>query len=178
MSRIGKLPVAIPSDVKVEYKAGILSAKGPKGALELKVPVDAKITVADDIITVLREEDTKDNRRIQGLTRSLINNLITGVSKGFEKKLSIVGVGYKAALQGKVLNLALGYSHPINYDIPEGIAITVERPTAITVSGADKQLVGSVAAKIRSFRAPEPYKGKGIKYDDEVIRRKVGKAGK
>jgi len=178
MSRIGKQPVPVPGEVKVEYKNNLMSVKGPKGSLELIVHSDSVVNVSDSEIVVSRPDDSKDSRRIQGLVRSLINNLVVGVSKGFEKKLAITGVGYKAAVQGKVLNMALGYSHPINYDIPAGITIAVEKNTSITISGADKQLVGSVAAKVRSFRGPEPYKGKGIRYEDEYIRRKVGKAGK
>lgn len=178
MSRIGKLPVAVPSGVKVDFKNSLMSVTGPKGSLDLRVHEDAKVSVSDSEIVVARHEETRDGRRIQGLVRSLINNLVTGVSKGFEKKLTITGVGYKAAVSGKTMTLNLGYSHPIKYAIPDGIAIAVEKNTAITITGADKQLVGAVAAKIRSYREPEPYKGKGIKYENEYIRRKVGKAGK
>jgi large subunit ribosomal protein L6 len=178
MSRIGKMPVVIPKEVKVDFKDNFLSAKGPKGLLDLKVPEGVDVKVGDNEINVLKIDSVSDSKCMQGLTRSLINNMIVGVSKGFEKKLNIVGVGYKANVNGNVLNLALGYSHPINYNIPAGIAIEVDKQNNITVSGADKQLVGSVASEIRSMRAPEPYKGKGIKYEGEIIRRKVGKAGK
>jgi large subunit ribosomal protein L6 len=178
MSRIGKLPVAIPKDVKVDFNNNLISAAGPKGSLDLKIPDTIDVKIQDGEILVLKRDDSRDSRRVQGLIRSLVDNVISGVSKGFEKKLNIVGVGYKAAVKGDVLNMALGYSHPINYKIPSGINIDVDRLTSITVSGLDKQLVGSVAAKIRSFRPPEPYKGKGIKYKEEFIKRKVGKAGK
>lgn len=178
MSRIGKIPVIVPKDVKIGCDGTVMTAKGAKGSLELKLPAGADVKVNDGEIVIERKDDSKDSRRVQGLVRSLVNNLVLGVSHGFEKRLNIVGVGYRANVAGKVLNLTLGYSHPIAYAIPAGINIEVDKQNNITVSGADKQLVGSVAAKIRSYRAPEPYKGKGVKYETETIRRKVGKAGK
>lgn len=178
MSRIGKLSVLVPKEVKLDYNENHMSVKGPKGALEMEVPQGVDIKIEDSKIFVLRRGETRDDRRLQGLARSLINNMVNGVAKGFQKQLSIVGVGYKAEVKGDVLNLTLGYSHPINFEIPKGIGIAVDKQTSITVTGADKQLVGAVASKIRSYRTPDPYKGKGIKYAEEHIRRKVGKTGK
>jgi len=178
MSRIGAQPIEIPSGVKAEVKDGIVSVSGPLGSLELTVRDEVSVGIADNVVTVSRSGETKPVRQLHGLTRTLIANMITGVSKGFEKRLDIVGVGYKAELAKDTLNLALGYSHPLAYKLPEGVSATVEKPTSIALKGADKQLIGQVAADIRAMRPPEPYKGKGIKYADEVIRRKAGKAGK
>ncbi len=178
MSRIGKIPVAIPKDVKLDYKDNLMKASGPQGALVLTVPQGVDVKIQDGIINVIRVSETKDGRRMQGLVRSLIHNMVSGVQKGFEKKLDIIGVGYRADVKGDTLTLLLGYSHPIEYKIPAGIKIEVDKKNTITIFGADKQLVGSVAAKIRSMRSPDPYKGKGVRYRDEVVRRKVGKAGK
>jgi large subunit ribosomal protein L6 len=178
MSRIGKLPIALPAGVKVAFEGSLMKVSGPQGALELPLRTEVKVEVKDSQIQVTRIDDTRTPKALHGLTRTLIANMVKGVTEGFQKKLDIVGVGYKADVQGSMLNLALGYSHPVKYELPKGISATVEKQTSITVKGADKQLVGQVAADIRAFRKPEPYKGKGIKYSDEVIRRKAGKAGK
>ena len=175
MSRIGKNPVAIPSGVQVELSGETLTAKGRLGALSVALTTEVTATVADGQVTIAPKDESKRARAMWGTTRALVNNMITGVANGFTRNLEINGVGYRAAVQGNALNLQLGYSHDINYPIPSDVRITTERPTAITVSGADRQRVGQVAAEIRSFRPPEPYKGKGIKYADEVIRRKEGK---
>lgn len=178
MSRIGKLPIAVPASVKVAFEGNLMKVSGPQGVLELPLRSEVKVEMADSQIQVTRADDTRIPKALHGLTRTLIANMVKGVTEGFQKKLDIVGVGYKADVQGNILNLALGYSHPVKYELPNGISATVEKQTSITVKGADKQLVGQVAADIRAFRKPEPYKGKGIKYSDEVIRRKAGKAGK
>jgi large subunit ribosomal protein L6 len=175
MSRIGKDPVAIPDGVQVQLSGQMLSAKGRIGALSLAVHNEVTATVADGQVTIAPNNESKRARALWGTTRALVNNMITGVANGFTRNLEINGVGYRAAVQGSALNLQLGYSHDINYPIPADVKITCERPTAITVTGADRQRVGQVAAEIRAFRPPEPYKGKGIKYADEVIRRKEGK---
>ncbi len=178
MSRIGKLPIEIPQGVKVELKDGRISVSGPKGSLSLPLRDEVSVTVEGSTIKVERRDDSRQARSMHGLTRTLIANMVKGVSEGFEKRLEIVGVGYRAELKGDTLVLALGYSNPVNYRLPEGISAKVDRQTSITLSGCDKQLVGQVAAEIRSLRPPEPYKGKGIRYSDEVIIRKAGKAGK
>ncbi len=178
MSRIGIQPIEIPAGVKVEQSGANVKVSGSKGNLELTVRDEISVEIADNSINVKRVEDTSEARSYHGLTRSLIANMVNGVNTGFEKKLEIIGVGYKADASGSTLNLNLGFSHPINYALPDGIKVSVEKQTLVTVSGADKQLVGQVAAEIRSFRPPEPYKGKGVKYDYETIRRKAGKAGK
>jgi len=175
MSRIGRKPVEIPSGVKVALSGLTLNVEGPKGKLSRELHDAVQVEVAAQQIQVAPGQG---NTALQGLTRSLISNMVEGVSKGFEKVLEINGVGYRADLQGKILNLALGYSHPINYPLPDGISAEVEKQTKITLRGIDKELLGATAAKIRSFRAPEPYKGKGIKYADERIIRKAGKTGK
>ncbi|MEE0956177.1 MAG: 50S ribosomal protein L6 [Eubacterium sp.] len=178
MSRIGRQPVAIPAGVTVDLKEGNdLTVKGPKGTLDRVLPADMKITVADGIITVERPNDLKKNKSLHGLTRTLIHNMVTGVTEGYEKKLEVNGVGYRAAKQGKKLVLNLGYSHPVEMEDPEGIETAVDG-NVIIVKGISKEKVGQYAAEIRTKRPPEPYKGKGIKYMDEVIRRKVGKTGK
>jgi large subunit ribosomal protein L6 len=175
MSRIGKNPVTLPAGVQAQLAGQVLNVSGGKGKLILDVSADVTVTVADGAVTVAPNGDSGRARAMWGTTRALVNNMVTGVSSGFTRTLEINGVGYRAAVQGQVLNLQLGYSHDIPYPIPQDIQIACERPTLIAVSGADKQRVGQVAAEIRSYRPPEPYKGKGIKYADEVIRRKEGK---
>ncbi|PLX73107.1 MAG: 50S ribosomal protein L6 [Desulfuromonas sp.] len=179
MSRIGKKPIAIPSGVKVALAGTEINVQGPKGNLKKMIPAGVKVEVGADEIIVCPPENPREKTAMQGLTRSLIANMVDGVTQGFSKTLEINGVGYRAELKGKVLNLALGYSHPIEYPLPEGISAEVDpKANTIVVSGSDKEQVGATAAKIRSFREPEPYKGKGIKYADERIVRKAGKAGK
>jgi large subunit ribosomal protein L6 len=175
MSRIGKRPVPIPSGITANVEGQTVKLKGPKGALSTVVPDDVDVKLADGRIKVDPRNDTKRARAQWGTSRTLIANLIVGVSKGFERRLEINGVGYRAAVQGKNLQLALGYSHDVVYPIPEGITIATPRPVEIVISGADRQKVGQVAAEIRDYRPPEPYKGKGIKYSDERIFRKEGK---
>ncbi len=178
MSRIGKLPITVPAGVDVKIGSdNEVTVKGPKGTLSRALHKDMKITLDGGVITVERPSDEKTHRSLHGLTRTLINNMVVGVTEGFKKELEINGVGYRAALQGKDLNLTLGYSHPIIYTPAEGITIEVPAPNKIIVSGANKEMVGEAAAKIREYRLPEPYKGKGIKYVDEHIRRKEGKTG-
>ena len=178
MSRIGKMPITIPAGVKVDITAdNVITVKGAKETLTRALHPDMKIEIEGETITVTRPSDNKEHRSLHGLTRTLVNNMVIGVTDGFTKTLEINGVGYRAAMQGKVLNLTLGYSHPVNYEAEAGITIEVPSPNQIIVKGADKERVGAVAAKIRSFRAPEPYKGQGIKYADEYIRRKEGKTG-
>lgn len=178
MSRIGKMPVAIPAGVTVELKDGNqLSVKGPKGTLERTLPQEMTIEVEANEIVVKRPNDLKRIKALHGLTRSLIQNMVTGVSQGYSKVLEVNGVGYRAQKQGKKLVLSLGYSHPVEMEDPEGIESAVEG-NKITISGISKEKVGQYAANIRAKRPPEPYKGKGIKYADEIIRRKVGKTGK
>ena len=178
MSRIGKMPIAIPAGVTVEVaENNKVTVKGPKGTLERVMVPDMEIKVEGAEVVVSRPDDSKRNKSFHGLTRTLINNMIIGVTNGYEKVLEINGVGYRAAKQGNKLNLALGYSHPVEMIDPEGITTTVDG-NKITVSGIDKEKVGQYAAEIREKRSPEPYKGKGIKYADETIRRKVGKTGK
>ena len=175
MSRIGKHPVPIPQGVDVQLSERTLTAKGRLGTLRLVVSNQVTATVADGAVTVRPNDESKTARALWGTTRALVSNMVTGVSQGFSVNLEINGVGYRAAVQGRTLNLQLGYSHEIAYPIPEDISIACERPTLIAVSGADRQRVGQVAAEIRAFRRPEPYKGKGIKYATETVRRKEGK---
>lgn len=178
MSRIGRAPISIPAGVTVSVdEDNLVLVKGPKGQLSRKISSDMKITIEDGVITVTRPSDNKTHRSLHGLSRTLINNMVVGVTAGFTKQLEIAGVGYRAAKQGKNLNLSLGYSHPVIIEPPAGITLDAPSPTVITVHGADKELVGAVAANIRSWREPEPYKGKGIRYSFEHIRRKEGKAG-
>ena len=178
MSRVGRLPIAIPAGVTVEIaENNKVTVKGPKGTLERVLPAEMDIKMEGSEIVVSRPNDLKKMKSLHGLTRTLIHNMVIGVTEGYEKKLEINGVGYRAQKQGKKLVLALGYSHPVEMEDPEGIETTVDG-NKITVSGIDKEKVGQYAAEIREKRAPEPYKGKGIKYSDEVIRRKVGKTGK
>ena len=179
MSRIGRMPIAIPAGVTVDIaENNQVTVKGPKGTLERVLPAEMAITKEGDEIKVARPNDLKKMKSLHGLTRTLINNMIIGVTEGYEKKLEVNGVGYRAAKQGKKLTLSLGYSHPVEMEDPEGIEVTVDGQNLIIVKGIDKEKVGQYAAEIREKRAPEPYKGKGIKYVDEVIRRKVGKTGK
>ena len=178
MSRIGKLPIAIPSAVKISLDGNIMTVAGPKGTLSQQLHERMTIAVETDLIKVTRPSESKQDSALHGLTRALINNMVVGVTEGFKKDLEINGVGYRAEISGNVLTLALGYSHPVVYELPEGISVEIEKQTKLSVKGIDKQLVGSAAAKIRSYRKPEPYKGKGIKYADERIMRKAGKTGK
>ena len=175
MSRIGKKPVAVPTGVTASVDGQTVKVKGPKGALQFVVPDEINVTLDKGSIKVDPRNETKRARSMWGTSRTLVSNLMTGVTKGFEDKLEINGVGYRAAVQGKNLQLALGFSHDVVYPIPEGIAIVTPKPTEIVVTGIDKQKVGQVAAEIRSFRPPEPYKGKGVKYAGEYIFRKEGK---
>jgi large subunit ribosomal protein L6 len=175
MSRIGKKPVPIPEGVKVEQSDGTITVRGPKGELTVVVHPDVTVEIKEAELHVAASDD-KEHKALHGLWRALLNNMIRGVAEGYQKRLEIVGVGYRAEMKGSKLQLQLGYSHPIVFAPPEGIKIETPAPTNITVGGIDRQLVGQVAAKIRSFRPPEPYKGKGIKYEGEYIRRKAGKA--
>jgi len=175
MSRIGKKPVTVPAGVTASIDGGVLNVKGPKGTLSLNLRDEIKYEVQDGGISVQPANDSKAARAFWGMQRTLVQNLVTGVTEGFSKKLLITGVGYRAASQGKVLKLQLGYSHDVNFDIPEGIEIKTPDQTTVEISGIDKQKVGQVAAEIRRWRKPEPYKGKGIKYDGEFIFRKEGK---
>jgi large subunit ribosomal protein L6 len=175
MSRIGRKPVPVPEAVTVEIAPGNIAVKGPKGELSQAYPREMAVEQGDGVVTVARPTDRGEHRALHGLTRSLIANMVEGVTEGFEKRLEIQGVGYRAALKGKKLELALGFSHPVAIDAPEGIEFEVPQPTEIIVRGIDKQLVGQVAADIRKRRPPEPYKGKGIRYRGEHVMRKVGK---
>ena len=179
MSRIGKQPITIPSGVEVTLDGSHVTVKGPKGTLEHDAPVDITITREGDELLVSRPDDEREHRSLHGLTRSLVANMVEGVSEGFTKELEIVGVGYRASAAGpRRLDLQLGFSHPVAVDAPEGVEFEVPSPTRITVRGHDKQLVGQVAADIRKIRKPEPYKGKGIRYVDERVLRKAGKSAK
>lgn len=178
MSRIGKLPVAIPAGVKVTLNGSVITVQGAKGSLSQQLPERVSVAVEADQVVVSRPSDEKQDIALHGLSRSLINNMVIGVSEGFSRVLEINGVGYRAEVSGSKLTLSLGYSHPVVYDIPKGIEVEVEKQTRVIIKGIDKQLVGSTAAKIRSFRKPEPYKGKGVKYAEERILRKAGKTGK
>ena len=178
MSRIGKLPIELPKGVKISFNDSLLSVQGPNGSLSRKIMSVVSLDICDTAIEVTRCDDSTAARAAHGLTRTLINNMVVGVTKGFQRDLEINGVGYRAEVKGKELILALGYSHPVNFLIPDGISVDVEKMTKLSVKGFDKELVGQTAAKIRSFRRPEPYKGKRIKYADETILRKAGKTGK
>ncbi len=177
MSRIGKLPIPVPSGVTVTVNGQSVAVKGPKGSLALEAHPAIRVALEGQQLVCHRASDEKAHKALHGMTRALLRNMVEGVVKGFERRLELVGVGYRASLLGPNLNLALGYSHPILYPIPAGIKIEVREQNQVVVSGIDKQQVGAVAAKIRSFRPPEPYKGKGVKYAEERIRRKAGKAG-
>mgnify|MGYP001343584714 CR=1 FL=1 len=177
MSRIGKLPIEIPSGVTITVDSGVVTVKGPKGELSQFVTPDVTVKVDDGTLTVTRRDDNKPAKSQHGLMRALINNMVTGVTKGFEKKLEVNGVGFRVNGGGQEIEMSLGFSHPVKYRAPEGVLLTVNK-MEITVSGISKQQVGQVAAEIRSLKKPEPYKGKGIKYADETILRKAGKTGK
>lgn len=178
MSRIGKLPIEIPNGVMITYDNSVIQVAGPNGTLSRQIMQGVSLEVTDKTILVTRNGDDKISRSSHGLTRTLVNNMVVGVTKGFETILDITGVGYRAEAKPDLLTLSLGYSHPINFPLPAGVSVVVEKMTKVFVRGADKEMVGQTAAKIRSFRAPEPYKGKGIKYSDEKILRKAGKTGK
>ena len=175
MSRIGKLPVAVPPKVKVEIKGQTVFVEGPKGKLDFELPARTSARLEGASLLVSRQGDDASARALHGLSRAIVNNMVKGVSDGFVKKLEIQGVGFKAAVQNGKVNLVLGYSHPIQYPIPAQIKVTVEENTKLTIEGPSKQLVGQVAAEIRSYYPPEPYKGKGVRYSDEKVRRKEGK---
>src|SRR3954466_6425163 len=175
MSRSGRKPIAIPEGVEIDIAPGHVMVKGPKGQLEQDLSSDMKIEQEDGTLTVQRPTDRGEHRALHGLTRSLVANMVEGVTDGYEKRLEIQGVGYRARLQGKALELSVGYSHPVSVSAPEGIEFEVPQPTQVVVRGIDKQLVGEIAARIRRSRPPEPYKGKGIRYVGEHVRRKVGK---
>ena len=178
MSRIGRMPVTVPAGVTVTIEGDHITVKGPRATLSRRLPAEMVVEQNDAQLTVTRPSDEPRHRALHGLTRSLVNNMVEGVTKGFQRQLDIVGVGYRAETKPYGLFLALGYSHPIEYKAPEGIKLTANTPTQIIVDGANKEVVGQVAAEIRRLRPPEPYKGKGIKYAGEQIRRKAGKAGK
>ena len=178
MSRIGRLPITVPATVDVTIDGRQLTVKGPKGTLSRQLHPDMTVSKEEGTLVVTRPTEQKTHKQLHGLTRTLVNNMVVGVTDGYRKGLEITGVGYRAALNGRKLQLNLGYSHPIEIDPPEGITFEVETPTRLAVVGIDKELVGQIAAKVRSTRKPEPYKGKGVRYSGEVIRRKAGKAGK
>jgi large subunit ribosomal protein L6 len=179
MSRIGKKPVTIPAKVQVNVEGQAVTVKGPKGELTMIAHPNMTFSLEDGTLQVVRPDDERENRALHGLTRALINNMVTGVTQGFKKTLLIEGVGYHAELKGKNLVLYVGYSHPVEYPAPEGVSFSVgDRGVSIDIEGIDRQLVGQVAANVRKVRPPEPYGGKGIRYNDEVVRRKAGKAGK
>lgn len=175
MSRIGGQPIDLPKGVKIESDGGTLKVEGPKGALEFVPHPEIGVEISDGVVTVSRPSEQKRHRALHGLTRSLIANMVTGVTEGFERRLEIRGVGYRADRKGSEVTFHLGFSHPVDFPVPEGIEIETPTPTEVFVRGADKQLVGQVAAEIRSIRPPEPYKGKGVRYVGEVVRRKAGK---
>lgn len=176
MSRVGKKPIAIPKEVKVELKESSLTVEGPKGKLSLRLFDSLSAECKDNLVIVSRRSDTKQDKSLHGLTRALIYNMIKGVTEGYKKSLEIIGVGFRAQVQGKVLNLQLHFSHPVNYPIPEGITIETPKANQVIISGIDKEKVGEVAAEIRAVCPPEPYKGTGIRYTGELVRKKVGKA--
>jgi large subunit ribosomal protein L6 len=178
MSRIGKMPVVVPSGVDVSSAGSRVTVKGPKGELSREVPERISFSMEEGVITVGRPDDTRESKALHGLSRALLNNMVVGVSEGYVKELEIQGVGYRAALKGSSVELQVGFSHSVVVDAPDGVAFEVPEPTKIKVSGIDKELVGQVAATIRKVRPPEPYKGKGIRYSGEYVRRKAGKAGK
>ncbi len=178
MSRIGKSPIPVPTGVDVAVDGALVKVKGPKGTLERTLDDRITVTVNDGIVTLVRVDDERASRALHGLSRALVANMVTGVSEGYRKELQAVGVGYRANLQGRKLELQVGFSHPVVIEAPAGIDFEVPEPTKIVVSGIDKELVGQTAANIRRVRPPEPYKGKGIRYVDEHVRRKAGKAGK
>ncbi|PIQ78243.1 50S ribosomal protein L6 [Candidatus Peregrinibacteria bacterium CG11_big_fil_rev_8_21_14_0_20_46_8] len=178
MSRIGKLPITVPAGVEIKIQDGLMIVKGPKGELKQKVHPRIKVSVEDGVAKVERQSEDKFDRSLHGLTRSLLANMVEGVTNGYSKRLEIIGVGYRAAVQGKKLNLSLGFSHPVDVPAPEGITFEIdkEKKNIIIITGIDKELVGQIAANVRGLRKPEPYKGKGIRYEGEHVRRKAGKA--
>jgi len=179
MSRIGKMPIAIPAGVTFDVSPeNVVTVKGPKGTLEKAMHRNIKLNLEDGQVIVTRSNDEKENKALHGLVRALVNNMVIGVSEGYQKTLELVGVGYRASLQGKKLVMNLGYSHPVEIDAVDGIEFEIVSPTKLIVRGIDKELVGDVSADIRAWRKPEPYKGKGIKFEGEIVRRKVGKTGK
>jgi len=178
MSRIGKLPIKVPKNVSVTLEKNHIEIKGPNGSLNKSIPKEIGIDFVEDTINIYKNVETRIARQKHGLMRSLVNNMVTGTSTKFEKKLQMIGVGYRAQVQGKQLTLNVGFSHPVVFDIPEGIEIVVEANTNLIIKGIDKEQVGLLSSKIRAVRPPEPYKGKGIKYSNEVILRKAGKSGK
>ena len=177
MSRIGKMLITIPDGVNVAIDNSLVKVDGPKGRLAQRLPPGIGVSVEKDVVAISNKSSQKKSSALHGLTRSLIFNMVTGVSKGFEKSLELVGIGYRAELKGTSLHLSLGYSHPVRFELPKGITAKIEKQTKITIEGIDKQLVGETAAIIRSFKKPEPYKGKGIKYINETVKRKLGKKG-
>jgi|TARA_B100000989_G_C19525102_1_gene466357 large subunit ribosomal protein L6 len=178
MSRIGKLPVKVPKGVNITLNEQTVKVKGPHGELSQLIPKEISVSISDDTVTVSKNEETIKARQNYGLVRSLVNNMVIGVSEKFEKKMQMIGVGYRAQVQGKKLTLLVGYSHPVEFEVPDGLEVKVEANTNLTVSGSDKEKVGLLASQIRATRPPEPYKGKGIRYVDEVVLRKAGKSGK
>jgi large subunit ribosomal protein L6 len=178
MSRIGRMPITVPSGVEVSITGQSVAVKGPKGSLAIAVPAPIQVSQADGVITVARPNEERVTRSLHGLSRSLVANMVTGVTTGYSLTINIVGVGYRVAEKGKDLEFQLGYSHPINFPAPEGISYKVESPTKLIISGIDKQLVGETAAKIKKLRKADPYKGKGLRLEGESVRRKAGKAGK
>ena len=178
MSRIGRMPIAVPSGVEISITGQNVAVKGPKGSLAIAVPAPIQVSQADGVITVARPNEERVTRSLHGLSRSLVANMVEGVTTGYSLTINIVGVGYRVAEKGKDLEFQLGYSHPINFPAPEGITYKVESPTKLIISGIDKQLVGETAAKVKKLRKADPYKGKGLRLEGEVVRRKAGKAGK
>ena len=178
MSRIGRAPITLPAGVEIDIGPGRVGVKGPRGTLEQAVPHEMTVTVDDGVVTVTRPTDRGPHRSLHGLTRTLVANMVEGVTNGYEKRLEIVGVGYRAVLKGSDLELALGFSHQVEFPAPSGIEFEVPAPNRIVVRGIDKQLVGEIAANIRKIRKPEPYKGKGVRYEGEFVRKKAGKAAK
>jgi len=177
MSRVGKAPITLPSGVNATIDGNKVTVKGPKGQLDREFHERVSISQEDGVLTVARSDDERESRALHGLSRALLNNMVIGVSDGYMKELSIVGVGYRAALKGSTLDFQLGFSHPVSVNAPAGITFEVPEPTRIIISGIDKEAVGQIASEIRAIRPPEPYKGKGIRYKDEQVRRKAGKAG-
>jgi len=177
MSRIGKKAIQIPKDITISYADKVITVKGKKGSMKNTVHENVDLKIDEQTITVVPKDQSRKNRAFQGMTRSIVNNMIIGVTKGFERTLEINGIGYRAEINGNILKLTLGYSHPIEFKLPEGITATLQKQNIITLSGMDKQVVGQLCAEIRALRPPEPYKGKGVKYREEYIQRKAGKTG-
>lgn len=177
MSRVGKQPITIPDRAKITYQNRVITVQGEKGTLKREIHPAVDLDIADGVISIIMVKETRENRALQGLTRSLVANMVTGVTSGFERVLEINGIGYRAELKGKSLSFSLGFSNPVAFDLPEGISATVDKNNVVRLSGIDKELLGRTAASIRQLRPPEPYKGKGIKYAEEYIQRKAGKTG-